>query len=72
MILPFAVSVNGTVVPHLTFRFRVENGSRTGEVELAAEDKLVGWFGLTEECIIEVDKKPTSLTRLKLLLTRQR
>jgi len=67
--LPFVVRVNGIVVPHLTFRFRVENGSRTGEIELAAKDKLLGWFGLTEDCVIAVDGKPVSLVRLKLMLS---
>lgn len=68
----FSVTVNGVVVPHLTFRFRVENGSRTGEVELAAKDKLLGWFGLTDDCAIAVDGKPVSLARLKLMLSSAR
>lgn len=70
--LPFTVAVNGVVVPNLTLRFRVENGARTGEVELAAKDKLLGWFGLTDNCAIEVDGIPSSLTRLMLLLAKVR
>lgn len=69
---PFSVTVNGVVVPHLTFRFRVENGARTGEIELAAQDELLGWFGLTEDCALAVDDKPVSLTRLKLMLSSMR
>jgi hypothetical protein len=70
--LPFVVTVNGVEVPHLTFRFRVENGSRTGEVELAAKDELLGWFGLTEGCALAVDDEPVSLARLKLMLSSLR
>src|SRR5882757_4220625 len=68
-LLPFVISVNGVVVPHLTFRFRVENGSRTGEIELAAKDKALGWFGLTEDCTLAVNGRPVSLQRLKLMLS---
>jgi hypothetical protein len=72
MKFPFVISVNKALVPHLTFRFRVENGARTGEIEIAAKDKLLGWFGLTEDCALAVDGRPVSLQRLKLMLSSLR
>jgi hypothetical protein len=68
----FSVAVNGVKVPHLTLRFRVENGARTGEIEIAAKDKLLGWFGLTEDCVLAVDGRLVSVQRLKLMLSSLR